>query len=471
MNLDLDWFNILNASTVLKRQLRRGHGRGAHRSREDARDHEPEPAARRVPARLLGACAAERGAKAKCCGARSRSGGDGPKRRERGVSGRWSDPEQPCDPAPRVRGAVSVGAVRGGGPLGLGRCGRRAESLPGDADRVRRPERNRTGRAAARRRQAVRVHRRRARLGASSTASGTTGPRWERGLLRPVAATVSNEDVGEIAVLQDEGDLFRAANTYDLRDVTPPVRCERRRRLRRDAPGERRLALVAGGCVDDRRRRQLAAGAGVRLSLLCGRPRQRVRQFRRQHHVRGAGQRQHGPQRVPPAVGTAARGAVSLRPRSVGRRRRVFPGRRRRGHHDLVRRFPRSNPENTTTVQVSLLSTGVIEMTFDPDIATAGRDRRPLPGTHDRVRVGRPERHRGRPRRRGGGRGAFRCSWRARHGGGGPEVPADPPGRLRPDRHLDRPARAFRGVRLRGHHRQPDSGHRTGDPRHSRRLR
>jgi len=42
----------------------------------------------------------------------------------------------------------------------------------------------------------------------------------ERGLLRPLAATISNQDAGEIAVLQDEGDLFRAANTYDLRDVT-----------------------------------------------------------------------------------------------------------------------------------------------------------------------------------------------------------------------------------------------------------
>ena len=42
----------------------------------------------------------------------------------------------------------------------------------------------------------------------------------ERGLLRPVSATGSNEDEGEIAVLQDEGDLFRAANIYDLRDVT-----------------------------------------------------------------------------------------------------------------------------------------------------------------------------------------------------------------------------------------------------------
>ncbi len=52
----------------------------------------------------------------------------------------------------------------------------------------------------------------------------------ERGLLRPVAGVDSTgtgtateaeaEDIGEIAVLRDEGDLFRAANIYDLRDVT-----------------------------------------------------------------------------------------------------------------------------------------------------------------------------------------------------------------------------------------------------------
>ena len=46
----------------------------------------------------------------------------------------------------------------------------------------------------------------------------------ERGLLRPLASSDSTEpdsaeDIGEIAVLRDEGDLFRAANIYDLRDV------------------------------------------------------------------------------------------------------------------------------------------------------------------------------------------------------------------------------------------------------------
>lgn len=42
----------------------------------------------------------------------------------------------------------------------------------------------------------------------------------ERGLLQPLAATEAAEAEGDIAVLQDEGDLFRASNIYDLRDVT-----------------------------------------------------------------------------------------------------------------------------------------------------------------------------------------------------------------------------------------------------------
>ena len=42
----------------------------------------------------------------------------------------------------------------------------------------------------------------------------------ERGLLQPPAATGSAADEGEIAVLQDEDDLFRVSNIYDLRDVT-----------------------------------------------------------------------------------------------------------------------------------------------------------------------------------------------------------------------------------------------------------
>lgn len=42
----------------------------------------------------------------------------------------------------------------------------------------------------------------------------------ERGLVLPATRRAATEDVGEIAVLQDEGDLILAANTYDLRDVT-----------------------------------------------------------------------------------------------------------------------------------------------------------------------------------------------------------------------------------------------------------
>ena len=42
----------------------------------------------------------------------------------------------------------------------------------------------------------------------------------ERGLLQPLAETEAAQAEGDIAVLQDEGDLFRASNIYDMRDVT-----------------------------------------------------------------------------------------------------------------------------------------------------------------------------------------------------------------------------------------------------------
>ena len=42
----------------------------------------------------------------------------------------------------------------------------------------------------------------------------------ERGFILPPGTSAATEDVGEIAVLQDEGDLILTSNIYDLRDVT-----------------------------------------------------------------------------------------------------------------------------------------------------------------------------------------------------------------------------------------------------------
>ncbi|MYD69401.1 MAG: hypothetical protein F4W89_01455 [Acidobacteria bacterium] len=42
----------------------------------------------------------------------------------------------------------------------------------------------------------------------------------ERGLILPTGTRAATEDVGDIAVMQDEGDLILRSNTYDLRDVT-----------------------------------------------------------------------------------------------------------------------------------------------------------------------------------------------------------------------------------------------------------
>ena len=42
----------------------------------------------------------------------------------------------------------------------------------------------------------------------------------ERGFIRPLVTRAATEDVGEVAVVQDEGDLVLTSNIYDLRDVT-----------------------------------------------------------------------------------------------------------------------------------------------------------------------------------------------------------------------------------------------------------
>ena len=372
-------------------------------------------------------------------------------------------------PVPRVRGAVSVGLFAAA--VVAGSAGAAAAQNPCPATPTESAVRN----AFASARPPLEAGK---RLGFIDDGApwGVLDSIWnhrtavERGLLRPVAATVSNEDVGEIAVLQDEGDLFRAANVYDLRDVTLRFAANDDggydvthlgAAAWRSSLGD---ALTLGD--DDSAPLALAFDfpfyAGAHDSAFVNSDGNiTFEEGDSASTARSVSRLLSGPPRVAPFLS-------DLDPSAGGG---VYSQAGADAATVTWCDVPAFESGNTTTVQVSLLSTGVIEMTFDPDIATRGRDRRPLPGTHDRVRVGRPERHRGRPRRRGGGRGALCRAWRARHGGGGPEVPADPPGRLRPDRHLDRPARTLRGVRLRGHHRQPDSGHRTGDLRHSRRLR
>ncbi|MCE2540417.1 MAG: hypothetical protein J4G16_08490 [Acidobacteria bacterium] len=189
----------------------------------------------------------------------------------------------------------------------------------------------------------------------------------ERGLLRPMSATESNEDEGEIAVLQDEGDLFRASNIYDLRDVTLRFAANddggydvthRGAAAWRSPPGE---SLTLGD--DD----------SVPLALQFEFP------FYAATHdgafvnsdgnltfeegdsastARGVSRLLTGPPRVAlflSDLDPSAGGAVYAQAGA-----------------DAVTvtwcDVPGFESQSTTTVQVSLLSTGVIEMTFDPDV-------------------------------------------------------------------------------------------------------
>ena len=98
----------------------------------------------------------------------------------------------------------------------------------------------------------------------------------EKGLLRPVVAdgseetAVEAEDIGEIAVLRDEGDLVRAANLYDLRDVALRFSPNDDGGLRRRAPRHRHLAVAGGKPACARRRRQHGRGPALRVHLLRG---------------------------------------------------------------------------------------------------------------------------------------------------------------------------------------------------------
>ena len=193
----------------------------------------------------------------------------------------------------------------------------------------------------------------------------------ERGLLRPLAETGSTYDEGEIAVLRDEGDLFRASNLYDLRDVTLRFAANEDggydvthlgTAAWRSSLGD---ALTLGD--DDSAAVTLPfefpfyaathAGAFVNsdgnLTFEEGDSASRARSVSRLLS---------GPPRV-------ALFFSDLDPSAGGG---VYS---QAGADALTVTWcdvPAFESQNTTTVQVTLLSTGVVEMTFDPDIATEG---------------------------------------------------------------------------------------------------
>ena len=193
----------------------------------------------------------------------------------------------------------------------------------------------------------------------------------ERGRLRPVAETASNEDVGEIAILQDEGDLFRASNIYDLRDVT----------LRFSANDDGGYDVTHLGAAtwhsslgdaltlgdDDSAPLVLAFDfpfyAGTHDSAFVNSDGNITFEERDSASTaRSVSRLLSGPPRV-------ALFLSDLDPSAGGG---VYSQAGADAATVTWCNVPAFESENTTTVQVSLLSTGVIEMTFDSDIATEG---------------------------------------------------------------------------------------------------
>ena len=148
--------------------------------------------------------------------------------------------------------------------------------------------------------------------------------RAERRTLSPAA---NNADVGDVAVVQDEGDLVLSANTIDvngrpaLHAATAPAATTCAGSTARSAPAVgTRVTLSDDDSVAPRR--------AVRVLVLRQGAAGRVRQFRRQHHVRGGGQVELRAQRRAAPDRTAARRAVPRGSRSDERHR---PHLRQRG--------------------------------------------------------------------------------------------------------------------------------------------
>ena len=189
----------------------------------------------------------------------------------------------------------------------------------------------------------------------------------ERGLLQPLAETENAADEGDIAVLQDEGDLFRASNIYDMRDVTLRFAANEDggydathlgAAVWRSSLGD---SLMLGD--DDSTPLELPfefafyaathAGAFVNSDGNIT-----FEEGDAASTARGVSRLLSGPPRVAPFL-------ADLDPSTGG-------GVYAQTGADAVTvtwcDVPGFESQSTTTVQVSLLPTGVIEMTFDPDV-------------------------------------------------------------------------------------------------------
>ena len=144
-------------------------------------------------------------------------------------------------------------------------------------------------------------------------------------------------DIGEIAVVQDEGDLIAPPNQFDVRNTGL--------RFSRNSSGGYNVSRIDGAfratlgtriTLSDDDSRQV--NVPFSFPILRPRPDDGVRQLRRQHYVRAGGSREHRPQRRAPADRTASGRPVPGRSRSQRRRTGVRQCCRGSVHRDVVRR-------------------------------------------------------------------------------------------------------------------------------------
>ena len=290
---------------------------------------------------------------------------------------------------------------------------------------------------------------------------GSTRPHRRRARCFSPPPRAATEDVGDVAVIQDAGDLLTPPNPFDLTGVG--------------------LRFTRNGSSYDVSRISGAfrSGIGSRIQLedddsmpftlpfnfpvVWPGPASRVRQLGRQHHVRGGRPREHRAQRLARDDRPATRGAVLRRSRSVdGQRARVRAERGGRVHRHLVHRpgvrqgrdrhragEPAAERERRVPVRPDASSLAPLSSGSRPGVPVAlrrsisvrpepltggdGGDRRAVL-THDQPR---PRRNR-------------------------PQVLRDAPGRLRSAGHLDGRRRDRRRVCLRNHGGERDPRHRPG---------
>ncbi len=226
-----------------------------------------------------------------------------------------------------------------------------------------------------------------------------------------------DQDIGDIAVIEDDGTLLLSRNSLDTRnlglrferngsggyDVTPTTATFR-------SSLGRRLTLT-----DDDSKSETIPFA---FSLLRAVVHVGLRQLRRQPDVRRGGLGLDAARLRPPARRAAARRAVLRRSGSVDRRTRLRRRRQRRAHRHLVRR-----PRLRLDADHHGAGVAVRERRDRREVRPRGdagrRARRRVAGPRQQLHAGRSERRQPPGRRRRRGRRALRRRRRARHRAGG----------------------------------------------------